>query len=207
MHYLFVIALTLLGASCSNPEIVEPELAAINAQYDSEEEFDFLNGLDLYKRSTEVQIFELDQRIAELSEAIETGEEGYAEELENAQRDRERLYEHQELLETLIRPIGGRGPGPRPPKGCFVANCTDGINIRGVHGISIPQETMVESLEIKNQAGEIIGEGTELAENEYGDLMMQFETNEFEGIAIMYISTRVEGNSDQLMIKIPVAFN
>jgi len=118
------------------------------------------------------------------------------------------LYQYQELLESLLRPRGGRGPGPRPPKGCFVANCNDGVDIRGVHAISIPRETMIERMEIKNQEGEIVGEGTELAENEYGDLMMRFETNEFEGIATMYVSTRVnESNLDMVMIKIPVSLN
>jgi hypothetical protein len=204
MNYLVLIALMIFGASCSESVISEPELTIVKAQ-SSDEEFDFFNGLEMYKRSAEVQIFDLNELIAELSEAIDAGETGYEEELENALRNREMMTEYRALLDTFRVPLGGRGPGPKPPKGCFVANCFDGINIRGAIGISIPEGTSIERLELINQEGETVGEGTELAENKYGDLMMLFEFNEFEGVATMHITTSVEeGNFDRVMIKIPV---
>lgn len=205
MNYLILIALMLFGTSCSEPEIKEAELSAIKGQHSYDEEFNFLNGFEMYKRSAEVQLFEFDELIAELTEAMEAGERGHEEEFENAQRKREIVREFQSLLDTFRIPFGGRGPGPRPPKGCFVANCNDGINIHGVHAISIPEGTAVERLEIKNNEGEIIGKGTEFAENEYGDLMIQFESHEFNGIATIFITTTVsETNLGEIMIEIPV---
>lgn len=207
MNYLILITLMVFGASCTEPDVYENELSATKAQHSSEEEYDFLNGLEMFKRSTEVQLFELDELIGELTEAIEGGEEGHEEELEDAQQERELLREYQELMNTFRVPRGGRGPGPKPPKGCFVANCNDGIDIRGVHGIAISQEISIEGLVIEDNEGQIVGEGTELSENQYGDLTMRFETQEFEGVGTMYITIRLnEGNLGKAMMKIPVSF-
>ena len=206
MNYLILIAVMLFGTACTEPGQIEEELPVVKSQYASEE-YDFLNGLDMYKRSVDVELYELERRIAELSEAMEAGEEGYEEELENTQRQQEVYVEYRELLDTFIRPIGGRGPGPRPPRGCYVANCKGGINIQGVQGVAIPSETRVEALVVKNSEGTIVGEGTELSENQFGDLMMGFETNEFEGVGTLQINTTIEGSGlGKVIINIPVTF-
>ena len=203
MNYLAMLLCALIIGSCTKEnQNVNEELSATKASYELGEDNEFLFGAELYKRSTGVQLYDLNQLQLELEEGLESGENESPEELENVQIEIERLNIFQEYL------IGVRPPrpsGPKPPKGCLEENnCNPQIDISITEGILLSEGIEIEAIEIRDDNGVLVGGGTEIFEDSFGNPALAIE-KDFNGEAIMYITINTEmGEVGTIVTQTPV---
>ena len=198
---LFLTVATLV--SCSNHETTEDDLTSVNSKTSKDQADEPIYGHQFYYASAEIEINRLKLQKTKLVAEFENGNKGVMEQIENIQKEIEKLKRFNESLLYIKRPLGSKGP--MPPKPCLIddrSNCIPQQNLSPNTVIVLGEELMVANILVKNNKEESVDTSFQSIEDEYGQSALQLKTS-LEGEGIMYttLKTKVVG---EITIPTPV---
>jgi len=200
--FTFVMS-SFIMLSCSTEEKpLQEDLIAISAKSLAEQDYDYLNGIQMYYSSAEAEIENLKIQKIKLVAELENGNKKVMEQIENIQKKIEKLTRFNEYL-FLLKPPKGLKPIPRP-KPCLSTknNCYPVQKISPKSFILLGNDLMVTNVTIKNQKNEIVGRSGSLKKDDFDQNILSLESK-LNGEGVMYttLKTKVVG---EITIPTPV---
>ena len=197
---LFLSAFVML--SCSNQEQTsQEELTSINTTASIEQKYDELYGIQMYYLSTEAEITRLGLLKTKLVAELEKGNKEVISQLENIQKEIEKLTRFNDYL-ILLKPVTGLKPPP-PPQPCLeTGNCDPTKKISSNTLIILGTELVVTKVVVKNYKNQLVDTTFLPVEDAFGQNALQVKSD-FKGEGVMYtiLKTRVVG---EITIPTPV---
>tara|TARA_R110000868_G_scaffold373423_1_gene637514 strand:+ start:4879 stop:5505 length:627 start_codon:yes stop_codon:yes gene_type:complete len=197
---LFLSAFVIL--SCSNQEQTsQEELTSITAKTATEQKYDELYGIQMYYLSTEAEITRLGLLKTKLVAELEKGNKEVINQLENIQKEIEKLTRFNDYL-ILLKPAKGLKPLP-PPQPCLeTGNCDPTKKISSNTLIILGKELAITKVVVKNSKNQSLDISFQPVEDSFGQNALQVSTN-YNGEGVMYttIKTKVVG---EITIPTPV---
>ena len=206
---LFTLFLSsILMLSCSNQEpLSQEELASVEtsvsvetsantAKTSAEEESGYLYGIEVYYSSTEIEVERLGTLKTKLVAELESGNKGVMEQIENIQKEIEKLNRFKESLIAIKKP---KGPvGPMPPQPCFVdnktKNCIPKLTITDKTAIVLGSDLVVSEVAISDEKNQIVETEFLPIEDSFGQASFQIKSDcKGEGTMYTTFKTKVVG--------------
>ncbi|MGK0414375.1 MAG: hypothetical protein ACJA1B_002599 [Polaribacter sp.] len=190
IHYALILSSFLL-VSCNTPEqSTQEELTSTTAKTLIEQEQNYLYGIEIYYSSAEIEIKRLDEQKTKLVAEFENGNKAVMEQIENIQKEVEKLKRFNASLLYIKKPIGGKGP--MPPRPCFIdnrSNCIPQQNLSSNTVIVLGKELIVTKVFIKNNKNGSAKADFITVKDQFGQSALQLKTN-FQGEGIMYTTLK-----------------
>ena len=186
---LFLTATTLL--SCSNQEQTsQEELNFITAKSSKAQNYDELYGIQMYYLSAEAEITRLGFQKTKLVAELEKGNKEVINQIENIQKEIEKLTRFNDYL-ILLKPAKGLKPLP-PPQPCLeTGNCDPTKKISSNTLIILGKELSVTKVVVKNSKNQSLDIAFLPVEDQFGQNALQVKSNS-SGEGIMYTTLKTE---------------
>jgi len=201
MNTLALLISLLITFSCDESEqILSDDLKVM--QKSSEELY--LYELDILYVGTVTKINELKEQKQEIASKAPKKGRLVLKQLEETQKEIEKLEQFKEYLLGSGRPFGINPiPIPMPPIGCLEENnCNPMKNLQNIRGIVLNKEFKTEKVLLRDVKNNIVGEGGSISKDHHGQPFMELETKlKGEGQLEITIVTKEFGTIET---KIPV---
>jgi hypothetical protein len=206
---LFLSAFMML--SCSNQEPISQQdatsqdaLVAMATKKMVTQNYDYLNGIELYYSGAEAEIKRLKLEKTKLVAELENGNKKVLERIETIQVQIEKLVRFNAYLISKKPVLGPGGPLP-PPQPCFdskESNCNPKRKLSSKTFIILGKELSVSNVIIKNMKNQLVDAKFQHVEDPLNQNALQL-TSDFKGEGTMYttLKTDVVG---EITIPIPV---
>ena len=195
---LFLSAFMML--SCSNQEPISQQdatyqdaLAAMATKKMVTQNYDYLNGIELYYSGAEAEIKRLKLEKTKLVAELENGNKKVLERIETIQVQNEKLVRFNAYLISK-KPVLGPGGPPPPPQPCFdskESNCNPKRKLSTKTFIILGKELSVSNVIIKNMKNQLVDAKFQHVEDPLNQNALQL-TSDFKGEGTMYTTLKTD---------------
>ncbi len=195
---LFLSAFMML--SCSNQEPISQQdatyqdaLAAMATKKMVTQNYDYLNGIELYYSGAEAEIKRLKLEKTKLVAELENGNKKVLERIETIQVQIEKLVRLNAYLISKKPVLGPGGPLP-PPQPCFdskESNCNPKRKLSSKTFIILGKELSVSNVIIKNMKNQLVDAKFQHVEDPLNQNALQL-TSDFKGEGTMYTTLKTD---------------
>ncbi|WP_157208283.1 hypothetical protein [Mariniflexile maritimum] len=195
---LFLSAFMML--SCSNQEPISQQdvtsqdaLAAMATKKMVTQNYDYLNGIELYYSGAEAEIKRLKLEKTKLVAELENGNKKVLERIETIQVQIEKLVRFNAYLISKKPVLGPGGPLP-PPQPCFdskESNCNPKRKLSSKTFIVLGKELSVSNVIIKNMKNQLVDAKFQHVEDPLNQNALQL-TSDFKGEGTMYTTLKTD---------------
>lgn len=195
---LFLSAFMML--SCSNQEPISQQdvtsqdaLAAMATKKMVTQNYDYLNGIELYYSGAEAEIKRLKLEKTKLVAELENGNKKVLERIETIQVQIEKLVRFNAYLISKKPVLGPGGPLP-PPQPCFdskESNCNPKRKLSSKTFIILGKELSVSNVIIKNMKNQLVDAKFQHVEDPLNQNALQL-TSDFKGEGTMYTTLKTD---------------
>ena len=195
---LFLSAFMML--SCSNQEPISQQdatyqdaLAAMATKKMVTQNYDYLNGIELYYSGAEAEIKRLKLEKTKLVAELENGNKKVLERIETIQIKIEKLVRFNAYLISKKPVLGPGGPLP-PPQPCFdskESNCNPKRKLSSKTFIILGKELSVSNVIIKNMKNQLVDAKFQHVEDPLNQNALQL-TSDFKGEGTMYTTLKTD---------------
>ena len=195
---LFLSAFMML--SCSNQEPISQQdatsqdaLAAMATKKMVTQNYDYLNGIELYYSGAEAEIKRLKLKKKKLVAELENGNKKVLERIETIQVQIEKLVRLNAYLISKKPVLGPGGPLP-PPQPCFdskESNCNPKRKLSSKTFIILGKELSVSNVIIKNMKNQLVDAKFQHVEDPLNQNALQL-TSDFKGEGTMYTTLKTD---------------
>ena len=195
---LFLSAFMML--SCSNQEPISQQdatyqdaLAAMATKKMVTQNYDYLNGIELYYSGAEAEIKRLKLEKTKLVAELENGNKKVLERIETIQVQNEKLVRFNAYLISKKPVLGPGGPLP-PPQPCFdskESNCNPKRKLSSKTFIILGKELSVSNVIIKNMKNQLVDAKFQHVEDPLNQNALQL-TSDFKGEGTMYTTLKTD---------------
>jgi hypothetical protein len=195
---LFLSAFMML--SCSNQEPISQQdatsqdaLVAMATKKMVTQNYDYLNGIELYYSGAEAEIKRLKLEKTKLVAELENGNKKVLERIETIQVQIEKLVRFNAYLISKKPVLGPGGPLP-PPQPCFdskESNCNPKRKLSSKTFIILGKELSVSNVIIKNMKNQLVDAKFQHVEDPLNQNALQL-TSDFKGEGTMYTTLKTD---------------
>lgn len=195
---LFLSAFMML--SCSNQEPISQQdatsqdaLVAMATKKMVTQNYDYLNGIELYYSGAEAEIKRLKLEKTKLVAELENGNKKVLERIETIQVQIEKLVRFNAYLISKKPVLGPGGPLP-PPQPCFdskESNCNPKRKLSSKTFIVLGKELSVSNVIIKNMKNQLVDAKFQHVEDPLNQNALQL-TSDFKGEGTMYTTLKTD---------------